>query len=167
MKWSLLLPLASCLALPALAADKPCTQSDSANAQKAIDAVVTWPQLRKAWADYRQCDTGETADMYTDALLRLAVAWKNADQLAADAGKDPNYKAFVVQHLKSPAAKDDLPSIKTRLSSNCPKGDNAFCAEMSEALKGGGASLNLEPLRLETIKPAAPSPEAAKPGAPK
>lgn len=142
-----LLPLASCLQ-PASAADRTCTKSDSSNASKAIDAVVTWPQLRKAWADYRQCDSGEVADLYTDALLRLAVAWKNADQFAADAGKDPGYKAFVVEHLKSPAAKDDLPSIRGRLSSSCPKGQEAFCGEMSEALKSSATpSLNLAPLQ--------------------
>jgi len=144
-----LLLLTSCFCLSAAcAADRPCTKSDSANAAKAIDAVVTWPQLRKAWADYRHCDSGEVADLYTDALLRLAVAWKNADQFAVDAGKDPGYKAFVVEHLKSPAAKDDLPSIKGRLSSSCPKGDDAFCAELTEALKSSAApSLNLEPLK--------------------
>ena len=148
MKRFILVPLASCLLSAAQAADKPCTRSDIANAQRAIDAVVTWPQLRKAWADYRQCDSGEIADMYTDALLRLAVAWKNADQFATDAAKDPGYKAFAVEHLKSPAAKDDLPSIKARLSSACPKGDDAFCTEMSEALKSAAApSLNLEPIK--------------------
>ena len=148
MKRFLPLPLACCLVLSAHAADKPCTRSDIANAQRAIDAVITWPQLRKAWADYRQCDSGEIADMYTDAVLRLAVAWKNADQFAADAGKDAGYKAFVVEHLKSPAAKDDLPSIKGRLASSCPKGSDAFCAELTEALKSAAApALNLEPLK--------------------
>jgi hypothetical protein len=164
MKRLLLVPLASCLLSAAQAADKACTRADIGNAQRTIDAVVTWPQLRKAWADYRQCDKGDIADMYTDALLRLAVAWKNAEQLAADAGKDPDYKAFVVEHLTSPAAKDDLPSIKGRLSSNCPRGQDAFCKDLSEAVKSGGASaqpLNLEPLRLESIKAAQPK------GAPK
>ena len=146
---SCLSSLVSCLFLSvAYAADRTCTKSDSANASKAIDAVVTWPQLRKAWADYRHCDSGEVADLYTDALLRLAVAWKNADQFAADAGKDPGYKAFVVEHLKSPAAKDDLPSIRGRLSSTCPKGNDAFCADLTEALKGAAApNLNLAPLQ--------------------
>ena len=81
-------------------------------------------------------------------MLRLAVAWKNADQLATDAGKDANYKAFVVEHLKSPAAKDDLPSIRGRLKSSCPKGDDAFCAELIDSLKAAAApSLNLEPIK--------------------
>jgi len=130
----------------AQAADKTCTRADIGNAQRAIDAIVTWPQLRKAWADYKHCDTGDIADQYTDALLRLAVAWKNGDTLAADAEKDPGYKAFIVAHLKSPAAKDDLPSIKGRLKSSCPKGHEAFCTEMGDALKAE-APLNLAPLQ--------------------
>ncbi|HEX4333232.1 MAG TPA: hypothetical protein VH040_13905 [Usitatibacter sp.] len=166
MKWPLLVPLAWCLLSVAHAADRPCTRPDIANAQRSIDAIVTWPQLRKAWADYRQCDSGEIADMYTDALLRVAVSWKNSEQLANDAEKDPNYKAFVVAHLKSPAAKDDLPSIKSRVASMCPKGHDAFCAELSESLKPAAAPslppLNLEPLRLETIKPTETSPGAPK-----
>lgn len=145
----LVLLLASYFFLSAVhAADKPCSRTDIANAQKNIDAVVTWPQLRKAWADYHHCDTGEIADLYTDAVLRLAVAWKNAEQFTNDAGKDAGYKAFVVEHLKSPAAKDDLPSIKGRLKSSCPKGSDAFCAEMSDELKSAaGPALNLEPLK--------------------
>ena len=148
MKRLFLLLLASYFSLSAHSADKVCSRSDIANAQRAIDAVVTWPQLRKAWADYRQCDNGEIAELYTDALLRLAVAWKNADQLASDAGKDAGYKAFVVEHLKSPAAKDDLPSIKGRLKSSCPKGSDAFCTELADSLKAADApSLNLEPIK--------------------
>jgi hypothetical protein len=166
MKRFLLLPLAFSLFLVAHAADKTCTRPDIANAQRAIDAVVTWPQLRKAWADYRQCDSGEIADMYTDALLRVAVSWKNPDQLATDAEKDPNYKAFVVAHLKSPAAKDDLPSIKSRVSSMCPKGHDAFCADLSESLKPA-APLNLQPLRLEPLKLNDIKPTAPAAGAPK
>ncbi|HEX4780452.1 MAG TPA: hypothetical protein VH301_06840 [Usitatibacter sp.] len=165
MKWLLLAALASCLLPAAHAADKACTRADIGNAQRSIDAVVTWPQLRKAWADYKHCDTGDIADQYTDALLRLAVAWKNGDQLAADAEKDPGYKAFVVEHLKSPAAKDDLSSIRGRLTSSCPKGHDAFCAEMAEALKSASrkeAPLNLEPLKFDSIKPAEPKPGAAK-----
>lgn len=165
MKWPLLVPLASCCLLSiAHAADKACTRPDIANAQRAIDAVVTWPQLRKAWADYRQCDSGEIADMYTDALLRVAVSWKNPEQLAADAEKDPGYKTFVFEHLKSPAAKDDLPSIKSRAASMCPKGHDAFCTELSESLKPVGAApaLNLQPLNLDTIKPTAPPAGAPK-----
>lgn len=123
----------------AQAADKPCSKADAANAQKAIDSVVTWPQLHKAWADYRQCDQGEIADLYTDALLRLTVSWKNVDAFSTAVQKDPQYKAFVYQHLNSPAAKDDVASINSRARASCPAGHDAFCAELADALKPGAA----------------------------
>jgi len=138
--------------IDALAADKPCARADIGNAQRAIDKIVSWSQLRKAWSDYRQCDTGDVADQYTDALLRLMVDWKNVDELASATSKDPDYKAFVLDHLKSPAAKDDQPTVYSRAKKDCPKSLDAFCAEVAEAVKGAGTSAGvakggeLEPL---------------------
>ena len=57
------------------AADKPCSKADAASAEKAIDRVVTWQQLHKAWQDYRHCDADAVGDVFTDALLRLTVEW--------------------------------------------------------------------------------------------
>jgi hypothetical protein len=116
------------------AADKPCTKADAANAAKSIDRVMTWPQLQKAWQDYRQCDSGEVGDTYTDALLRLAVDWKDV-KLFADAMKDPGFKEFVFTHLASPAAKDDRPAVYSRAKASCPGGLDTFCAEIAEATK--------------------------------
>jgi hypothetical protein len=122
------------LATSAAAADKPCTKADAANAQKAIDRVITWPQLKKAFQDYRQCDSGEIGDAYTDALLRLAVDWKDVPQFA-DAMKDPDFKQFVFAHLGSEAAKDDRAAVYSRAKASCPSGLDAFCAEIAEATK--------------------------------
>ena len=49
--------------------------------------------------------------------------------------KDADYKAFVVEHLQSPAAKDDLPTIYSRAKKECPKGLDAFCADMADVVK--------------------------------
>jgi hypothetical protein len=130
----LLVLCASFCIAAAHAADKTCTKADSAKAQKVIDAVVTWQQLYKAWSDYQHCDTGEVADLYTDALLRLAVDWKDAGVFAAAAQKDPQYKAFVFEHLKSPAAKDDRATIRSRAKTMCPAGQDTFCGELAEAM---------------------------------
>ena len=131
---AVLFALASSLCFCAYAADKACSRADSANAQKVIDNVVTWSQLQKAWTDYRHCDTGEVAELYTDALLRLAVDWKDAGALAAAAQKNPEYKAFIFDHLKSPAAKDDRTTIRSRAKTMCPAGQDAFCAELADAM---------------------------------
>ena len=133
MRWIVLLA-ALAFTAAAVAADKPCTKADSANAQKSIDRVMTWPQLQKAWQDYRQCDSGDVGDTYTDALLRLAVDWKDVNQFA-DAMKDPAFKQFVFAHLASPAAKDDRQAVYSRAKANCPSGLDAFCTELAEATK--------------------------------
>ena len=117
------------------AADKPCAKADATSAEKAIDRANTWPQLQKAWQDYRHCDAvSAVADLYTDAILRLAVDWKNVDAFAA-CMKEPQFKQFVLAHLKSPAAKDDLDSIYSRATMSCPKGQEEFCTELASVVK--------------------------------
>ena len=119
---------------PALAADKPCSKADAANAQKALDRASSWPQMQKTWQDFRHCDADATAEQFTDALLRLIIDWKNVDAFAG-AMKDEQFKAFVHAHLQSPAAKDDLQDVYARAKSRCPAGQDAFCAELAEAAK--------------------------------
>ena len=122
------------ISAPALAADKPCSKADVANAQKALDRASSWPQMQKAWQDYRHCDGDATAEQFTDALMRLIIDWKNVDAFAG-AMKDAQFKSFVHAHLQSPAAKDDLQDVYARAKSRCPAGQDAFCAELAEAAK--------------------------------
>ena len=119
----------------ALAQDKPCSKADAANAEKAIERVVTWQQMQKAWQDYRHCDTGAVDEAFTDALMRQLVDWKKPELLAEAMGKDPAYEAFVMKHLKSPAAKDDRESVYSRAKGACPANLNAFCDKIAEASK--------------------------------
>jgi hypothetical protein len=128
--------VAACLAFNAAqAADKPCTKSDTANAEKAIDRVLNWPQLQKVWQDFRHCDAAAVGDLYTDALMRLMVDWKNMEALAAAMQKDAQFKDFVYAHLKSPAAKDDLAMVYSRARTGCPKGMDEFCADLADAVR--------------------------------
>ena len=126
----------ACLALNAVhGADKPCGKADMANAEKALDRVLNWPQLQKAWQDYRHCDTNKVADDFTDALMRMMVDWKAIDSLAAAMQKDPEYKAFIYAHISSPAAKDDHEMVYSRARTGCPKGLDEFCAELADTVK--------------------------------
>ena len=119
----------------ASAQDKPCSKADAAAAEKAVERVVMWDQMHKAWKDYGHCDTGNVADLYTDALMRLLVDWKKPEALADSWGKDPQYKAFVVRHIQSPAAKDDIESVYSRAKASCPPNLASFCNELAEASK--------------------------------
>ena len=124
--------LAASCCLLAAHAQKTCSPAEMQKAQKTVDMVMTWQSLNKAWKDYRHCDTGEVADTFTDALMRLMVDWKNVDALG-ETMKDPEYKGFVEAHLRSPAAKDDIKSIRSRATQSCPKGQDAVCKQIASA----------------------------------
>jgi hypothetical protein len=122
------------LACAALAQDKPCTAADAKNAAKNVDLVMTWPQLQKAVKDYGHCDTGNVAEVFTDALMRLAVDWKNVEALAS-AMKDARFRTFVATHVKSEAAAEDRAAVYSRATLSCPKGQDEVCAELAGIIK--------------------------------
>ena len=119
------------LAAPALAQDKPCPKPEATKAEKAIERVNDFAQMRKAWADYKHCDSGQVSELYTETFVRLIVDWKDVDGLA-NAAKDEGFKAFMYKHLKDPAAKDDLESVFSRAKASCPAKHADFCAELAE-----------------------------------
>jgi hypothetical protein len=94
-----------------------------------------WSQLQKTWHDYRQCDTGAIDDAFTDAVMRMLVEWKKPETLAEAMDRDPAYAAFIMKHIKSPAAKDDRDSVYSRAKGACPANLNAFCDKIAEASK--------------------------------
>lgn len=134
---------ASCCVLAAQA-QKACSPADMQKAQKAADMVVTWQHLNKAWKDYRQCDTGDVADTFTESILRLMIEWKNVDNLA-DGMKDPEYASFIEAHLRSPAAQNDVKDVRSRATQSCPKGHSAMCKQIATATEGP-KPLDLSPM---------------------
>lgn len=133
--------LAAALAAGAVtiaSAQAPCTSRDAAAAGKAIDRVNTWEQLHKSWKDWGRCDSGATADGFTDAIMRLGVDWKNVETLAADMKGDPGYHDFIIAHIKGDPAKEDRDALFSRAKTACPKGQDAFCAEIIDVASGGG-----------------------------
>jgi hypothetical protein len=120
---------------PAHAQDKPCTRADAANAEKAIERVVGWGQLHKAWQDYRHCDTGLNEELFTDAVLRLVVEWREVEVVAESMGRDAKYKEFIHRHIGGLTAMGDRPSIYSRAKASCPAKLEAFCAELAEVAK--------------------------------
>ena len=125
-----------------------CEKAQSAAAAKAIDRVLTWEQLYKVYRDYTACDSGANADAFTDAVMRLAVDWKNPQSLAAAMKSDAGFHDFVIAHLQSERSKDDRDDVYSRAKASCPAGLEAFCAEVAA-----------------TVKPAAAAPARAKPTA--
>jgi hypothetical protein len=136
-------------------AQKACSKADAAAAEKALERVVSWQALRKTYADYKHCDTEKVEDQFTDALMRLLVGWKNIDAVAADYGKDADYKAWITKHLMSEAAKDDREDVYSLAKKNCPKGQEAFCSGLADTVRPAKGEplkpFNLDP--LPKIKP--------------
>jgi len=120
-------------------------------AEKAIERVVNWSTLRKAYVDFKHCD-GEAKidDLYTDALMRLLVGWKSIDAVAADYGRDADYKAWVNKHLMSDGAKDDREDVFALAKKNCPKGQDAFCSDLMDTVRPA-KNEPLKPLNLDPI----------------
>ena len=163
--------LAASACFDASAADKPCSRADIGNAARAIDKIVTWSQLRKAYTDFRHCDSGDIADQYTDALMRLFVDWKGVEEFAAAAKGDPDYMKFFIAHLQSPAAKDDRDTVYARAKRECPKSFDDFCAQVADAAHGGSGNATggdigiqplMQPIQVKTVKPDAPKADEKK-----
>ena len=141
------------------AAQKPCTKADEANANKAIDRITSWSTLNGTWKAYRHCDTGAVGELFTEAVLRLVIDWKNVDQLA-NAMKDQDYNDFIVKHLRSPEAKADAPDVYSRTKANCPKNLEAFCKDIAAAVKEETkAAAPAMPELMPPIRPPAPAAE--------
>jgi len=142
--------LLACTFVSCAYAQKACTPGEAQKAQKAVDMVMTWQQLHKAWKDWGHCDAGEVGETYTDALLRLMVDWKNVDAFA-EGYKDESYRAFVKTHLQSPAAKDDIGAIRSRAKQSCPKGQDELCKQIVEATEVS------KPMDFAPMAPIAPA----------
>ena len=121
-------------AAPALA-QKDCSSAESQAAEKALDNVVNWELMYKAFKQYGHCDNVLTEDTFTDAFMRIAVQWKDVNRFAANYQSDAQYKAFVHRRMKSISAKDDVKSLYSRAKTNCPPKLEAFCAEIAEVAK--------------------------------
>jgi hypothetical protein len=134
MKNAILASLAVSLALaaPALAQDKTCAKADAARAEKAIDAVTSFAQLHKAWQDWKQCDSGPVAEVFTDAAFRLLVDWKGIDGLASSLQASPEYKSWLLARVKA-GTKEDRAAIFSRAKTGCPARHDAMCAELVQA----------------------------------
>jgi hypothetical protein len=133
MRHAPLVVAALVFATGAWGADRACTKADTASAQKTIDRVLNWAQLRKAWQDFGHCDSGEVGEAFSDALLRLLVDWQDVPGLAKSMD-DAGFKQFVVSHLRS-APKVDRDAVYSRAKASCPAGQDAFCGEIADAAK--------------------------------
>ena len=112
-----------------------CDKAQSARAEKEIDAVFNFTQLHKAWQDWKHCDSGPVADLYTDAVFRLLVDWKGVEELAGTLRSSPEYRAWLLARVKA-GTEDDRGAIYSRAKTGCPSGQDALCTELIKASEG-------------------------------
>ena len=156
MKLRIAIALALASSSGAALAQEACNKAESARAEKAVDAITGWPQLTKAWQQYAKCDAGAVSDNFTDAFVRLLVAWKDVDG-AADAWNNAELRAFMQKHLRDPNAKEDLDSIYSRAKASCPSKHEAFCGELAAFARSAD-----NPAKPPALTPAAAKPAAGK-----
>jgi hypothetical protein len=162
--------LALCLAIAAPAmAQKTCTKADSAAAEKAIDRVLAWPAMHKTWKDYGHCDTGQVADLFTEALLRLIVGnWPKIAELEPTFSSDVPYREWILARIAGGAmAKGDVDDVHDLTQNSCPKSQKRLCEALHDAAEkaqGKGAPPPPKPAAPAPAAPAAPAPaEPPKP----
>jgi len=144
-----------------MAADKPCTKADAANAEKAIDRVVAWPAMQKAVKDWGHCDTGQAAEYFTEALLRLLVgSWIKVSELEPLYYGDNAFREWIDKRLADPALpRDDADQVHDLSQNSCPKARKKLCDDLHKAVEDGkSAGMPAKP-----APPAAPAAPAATP----
>jgi hypothetical protein len=145
--------------LPAAAADKPCSSAD-----KAIDGVTSWAALQKAFQDYGHCDKGPTADVFTEAMLRVVISgWQKVGDAEPILEKDEAFRGWFNRRLSSPAlSTQDTAEIRDLAKSSCPKGRQKVCADLLSTVEMGRALSSPELLQLAPA-PATPAQPKGKP----
>jgi hypothetical protein len=125
--------------LPAVAADKPCSSADAANAEKAIDRVTSWAALQKAVRDFGHCDKGQAGEYFSEALMRVLISgWPQIRDAEPILDKDAAFREWLLNRLASPTlAKDDADSIRGLAKGSCPKGRDKLCADLLAGLEAG------------------------------
>jgi hypothetical protein len=141
----------------AAAADKPC---DGAN--KAIDGVTSWAALQKSVKDYGHCDKGTTADLFTEAMLRVVISgWQKVGDAGSILDKDEPFRRWLNKRLSSPTlATQDSAEIRDLAKSSCPTGQDKVCGDLLSAVELGRA---ISAPDLLLIPPPAPAAAKGKP----
>jgi hypothetical protein len=104
---------------------------------KALGSVASaprdWKVLHGHFQLYGACDDGAVAEGYSeDVVALLAKAWTLLPDLASLARSDPTFLDFVLAHVDSSTAAEDLALVRVNADRHCPRGHKALCKRISE-----------------------------------
>jgi hypothetical protein len=125
------------LARPLVGEQKPCTDAEEAQAEKAVDSLKTWDQVYRVYKRFRQCDDGAVAEGYSDAVGKiLANDWAQFPRLVKLAKTDRNFERFVVRHVDESLSDDTLQRISKNARTRCSADAKALCSLIADAASG-------------------------------
>jgi hypothetical protein len=112
------------------ASQKPrCTPNEEEQASNDIDHLRSWSAIYRSFKRYAQCDDGEIAEGYSDAVAKLlANDWKDLATVKRLVLSDPPFKQFVLNHIDATDSDDDLQRIARNARFHCPQDDKSLCA---------------------------------------
>jgi len=124
--------LLAATAFNAAASDKPCTGAD-----KAADSVTSWAALQKAVTDFGHCDKDRTAEIFTEAILRVVISgWQKLGDAGPILENDAAFRNWLRKRLSSPSLPtQDSAEIRDLAKQSCPKGQDKVCGELLSAVE--------------------------------
>lgn len=116
---------------------KPCTDAEETQAEKAVDSLKTWDQVYRSYKKFAQCDDGAVAEGYSDAVGKLlANDWAHFPRFVRLANADKRFGQFVVRHVDESLPGETLEKISKNARSECPANAKRLCALISDAGSG-------------------------------
>jgi len=104
--------------------------------QHAFDEAITlrsWDALYKSYKLYRQCDDGAVGEGYSESVARiLSDRWNTLPELGRLAGKDSQFRAFVIEHVDATLTMDDVRKIRKNAKTQCPMGLRTVCNDLAK-----------------------------------
>ena len=104
--------------------------------QHAFDEAITlrsWDALYKSYKLYRQCDDGAVGEGYSESVARiLSDHWNTLPELARLAGKDSQFRAFVIGHVDATLTMDDVRKITKNAKTQWPMGLRTVCNDLAK-----------------------------------
>jgi aminopeptidase N len=115
----------------AQAVQKPCTQDENLQAEKAVDNLRTWDEIYRYFRLYGRCDDVDAGEGSSDAVAHiLARHWETLHQVSQLAAKDKGFRKFVIYSVSPVDSMKDVQKIREFAIHSCPAGLHQLCKDL-------------------------------------
>ncbi len=106
----------------------PCTAEQEKQASRDMDHLKGWRAVYRSFRRFGQCDDGEIAEGYSDAVAQLlAKRWGTLPELDGLVSADSAFKRFVLDHIDATASYDDLKAMAGNARLRCRPRQKQLC----------------------------------------